>query len=146
MLVTDTWWLQRAVAHPDFDLQVKMLALPAVEEPAVHLIGEGLGIVNGSSHEEQCLDFVRMVCQSESQAKLLKIGGLPSGPHCGQIDQNDTVQGALAANISRARSLPAQSRQRIFDALQWALYLSLSGRLDVAGALESAEAAIVNRQ
>jgi len=144
MLVTDTWWLQRAVAHPNIDLQMQMLALPAAEEPVMHLIGEGLGIVNGSGHEEQCLDFVRIVCQSESQAKLLKLGGLPSGPHCGEIDQNDTIWGALATNISRSRSLPAQSRPRIFDALQWALYLSLSGRLDAAGALESAEAAMVS--
>ena len=144
MLVTDTWWLQRIVRYPGFNLEVQMLALPAVEEPAVHLIGEGLGIVNGSSHEEQCLEFVRMVCQSESQAKLLKLGGLPSGPHCGEIDQNDTMWGALATNISQSRSLPAQSRQRIFDALQWALYLSLSGRQDAAGALESAEAAMVS--
>ncbi len=144
MLVTDTWWLQRAAGHPDFDLEIQMLALPAVEEPAVHLIGEGLGIVNGSSYEEQCLEFARMVCQPESQAKLLQLGGLPSGLHCGEIDQNDTIWGALAANISQSRSLPAQSRQRIFDALQWALYLSLSGRLDAAGALESAEAAMVS--
>ena len=144
MLVTDTWWLQRIVRHTGFDLQVQMLALPAAEEPVVHLIGEGLGIVNGSSYEAQCLEFVRMVCQSESQAKLLKLGGLPSGRHCGEIEQNDAIWGALATNISQSRSLPAQSRQRIFDALQWALYLSLSGRLDAAGALESAEAAMAS--
>jgi len=142
MLVTDTWWLQRIVRHPGFDLQAQMLALPAADEPVVHLIGEGLAIVNGSSHEAQCLEFVRMVCQSESQAKLLGLGGLPSGPNCGEIQQNDTIWGALATSISQ--SLPAQSRQRIFDALQWALYLSLSGRQDAAGALESAEAAMVS--
>ncbi len=146
MLVTDTWWLQQVVQHKELDLQVQMLALPAAEEPVVHLIGEGLGIVNGSGHEEQCLDFVRMVCQPESQTKLLQLGGLPSGPHCGQIDQNDTIRGALATNIGQSRSLPAQSRQRIFDALQWALYLSLSGRLDAAGALQSAEQVVLSSQ
>ncbi len=144
MLVTDTWCLQRIAQHPGFDLQVQMLALPAAEEPVVHLIGEGLGIVNGSSHEEQCLEFVRMVCQSENQTKLLKLGGLPSGPNCGEVSQADPIWGALATNISQSRSLPAQSRQRIFDALQWALYLSLSGRQDAAGALESAEAAMAS--
>jgi len=142
MLVTDTWWLQQAVRRQDLDLEVQMLALPAAEEPVVHLIGEGLGIVNGSGHEEQCREFVRMVCQSENQAKLLKIGGLPSGPHCGEIDQNDMIWGELATNIGQSRSLPAQSRQRIFDALQWALYLSLSGRQDAVSALESAEAVV----
>ena len=146
MLVTDTWWLQRIARHPDFDLQIQMLALPAAEEPVVHLIGDGLGIVNGSSYEAQCLEFIRMVCRPESQAKLLKLGGLPSGPHCGEVDQNDTMWGALATNISQSRSLPAQSRQRIFDALQWALYLSLSGRQDAAGALESAETALSSSQ
>ena len=146
MLVTDTWWLQHAIQRKDLDLQVQMLALPAAEKPVVHLIGEGLGIINGSSHEKQCLDFVRMVCQSESQAKLLKLGGLPSGPQCGEVSQTDPVWGALATNVSQSHSLPAQSRQRIFDALQWALYLSLSGRLDAAGALQSAEQVVLSSQ
>ncbi len=142
MLVTDTWWLQHIVTQPDFDLPVQMIALPAAEESVTHLIGEGLGIVNGSSHQEQCLEFVRMVCQPESQAELLKLGGLPSGPHCGEVSRADPIWGALAATVSQSQSLLAQSRQRIFDALRWALYLSLSGRQDVTSALESAEAAL----
>ncbi len=143
MLVTDIWWLQQVAARPDSDLQIQMLVLPAAEESVAHLIGEGLGIINGSSHEAQCLEFVRMVCQPESQTKLLELGGLPSGPHCGEIDQNDVIRAALAANISQIRSLSAQSRQRVFDVLQWALYLSLSGRQEPADALYSAQNVLV---
>jgi len=146
MLVTDTWWLQQVARRLGTDLEMRMLGLPAAEESVVRLMGEGLGIVNGSSHEAQCLEFVRMVCRPESQTKLLELGGLPSGPHCGEVNQNDTIWGALATNVSNSRSLPAQTRQRIFDALQGALYLSLSGRQDAAGALESAEAALSSSQ
>jgi len=146
MLVTDTWWLQQATRRQDTDLEMRMLGLPVKEEPVTHLIEEGLGIVNGSSHEAQCLEFVCMVCQPENQTKLLELEGLPSGPYCGEVDQNDVIRAAIAANISQSRSLPAQSRQRIFDALQWALYLSLSGRQDAVSALESAEAALASSQ
>ncbi len=143
MLVTDTWWLQRITGQPNFDLEMRMLGLPAQDQPLAHLIGEGLGIVNGSSHEEQCVEFVRMVCQTESQAKLLQLGGVPSGPRCGEVNETDPIWGALVNTVSQSRSLPAQSRQRIFDALQWALYLSLSGRQEPADALYSAQNILV---
>ena len=144
MLVTDSWWVERIRGEKPGQLQMKLLPLPAQDKPVGHLIGEGLAIVNGSDHERQCLEFVRMFCQPESQAKLLELGGLPSGPNCGQVNDQDSICAALAASTDHSRSLPAYGRPKLLDALQWAVYLSLSGRQEPSEALATAEKALVD--
>jgi len=146
MLVTDTWWLQQVAGQQDLNLKMQMLNLPAQEQSVAHLMGEGLAIINGSSYEAQCLEFVRMICQPDSQAKLLELGGLPSGPECGKTDEQQCLYAALAKNIGAARQLPGLDRVRILNALQLGVYLSLSGRGTASAALEEAEHLVASSQ
>ncbi len=139
MLVTDSWWAQEVASDPELDLAVQMVALPRQSQPVAHLIAEGLAVLQNSAYEKQCVEFVRMVCETQSQAQLLKLGGLPTGPDLADACRADPLRASLTATLDHVRSIPVQDREKVLEALRVAIYLSLSGRMAPAEALQQAE-------
>ena len=138
MLVTDSWWAQQVAGAHEFDLDVQVVSLPSQSQPIAHLIGEGLAILRDSAHEQQCVEFVRMVCDIQSQAHLLELGGLPPSPELLGLCR-DPLRGPLTATLDHIRSIPVHSRDKALEALRLAVYLSLSGRMAPAEALQHAQ-------
>ncbi len=139
MLLTDSWWVQQVTQDQEFDWQVQMLGLPRQSQPTAHLIGEGLAIFRDTPHERECLEFARMIAQQQCQAQLLNLGGLPTGPGLVAACRDDPLRAALALSLDQARDVPTADREKVYSALSLAVYLSLSGRMAPAEAVQHAQ-------
>ena len=139
MIVTDTWVAQY-LAQSVADLEFRLCPLPGQKPPVGHLLGEGLVIFRNTRHRRACVEFARMICQDDSQERLLALGSIPTTRSLAAQYRSDPLIGPLIPGLDQAHTIKASCHQPLQEILEVALYLALSGRATPAAALQPVSA------
>lgn len=141
MLVTDTWAARSWQGAPDLP-EYQVLPLPAGTQPVAHLLGDGLAVFGQSAKRDLAVEFAQMVLLAQAQRKLMEWGGLPVHQDLRADTAKDPLLGGVLATVPEARIVPPFQPPALAKALDYALYLALSGRATPAAALAAADAAL----
>lgn len=138
MVVTDTWAVRTYKSMsgmPTF----QALPLPGGRQPLGHLLGDGLAVFAKGPRRSLAVQYAQMVLMPQAQRKLVEWGGLPVQQELLAEASKDPLLAALVPTVPEARFIPPAQPPELSDALDYALYLALSGRATPAQALVAAQ-------
>jgi ABC-type glycerol-3-phosphate transport system substrate-binding protein len=138
MVVTDTWVARSWKGVPGMPAY-QVLPLPGGKQPLGHLLGDGLAVFAKSKDRELALQFAQMVLLPQAQRKLVEWGGLPVQQDLLAEAGKDPLLAALLPTVPQAHLIPPTQPAELSEALDYALYLALSGRATPEQALAAAQ-------
>jgi len=140
MLVADTWIARGWQGREDMPAY-QVLPLPAQAQAVGHLMGDGLAILNSSERRDLAVEFVRLLLSRPAQEKLIDWGGLPVHQELLPGAGNDPLIAALLPTLPQAHILAGSQTPQVMPALEYAIYLAVTGRLSPALALQATQEA-----
>ncbi len=138
MVVTDTWAVRTYKSMPGMP-SFQALPLPGGRQPLGHLLGDGLAVFAKGPRRSLAVQYAQMVLMPQAQRKLVEWGGLPV--HQELLDEagKDPLLAALVPTVPQAWIIPPAQPPELSSALDYALYLALSGRATPEQALAAAQ-------
>ena len=141
MVITDTWAARSWQGAPDMP-EFQVLPLPGGAQPVGHLLGDGLAVFSKSPERDLAVQFAQMVLLPQAQRKLVEWGGLQVHQDLLAEADKDPLLSAVLPTVPQARIIPPFQPPALNKALDYALYLVLSGRATPAVALAAAQSAL----
>lgn len=140
MLVADTWvargWQGRE-GMPEY----QVLPLPAQAQAVGHLMGDGLAILNTTEQRQLAIDFAQLLLSRSAQEKLVDWGGIPVHQALLPGAGHNPLIAPLLPTLAQAHILAGRQTPQVLAALEYAIYLAVTGRLSPAEALHTAQGA-----
>jgi len=138
MLVTDTW-VARSWRGVQGIPAYQVLPLPGSKQPMGRLLGDGLAVFARSPKRDLASKFAQMVLTAQAQQRLTEWGGLPVHQDLIEKAVSDPLLGPLMPTLAGATILFPHQPPALSKALDYALYLAVSGRATPAAALAAAQ-------
>ncbi|NLO72993.1 MAG: extracellular solute-binding protein [candidate division WS1 bacterium] len=138
LLVSDTWvaqaW-QKIEGAPEY----RALPLPGGEQPVADVLGDGLAVFARSQHQAAAVRFAHWVMSGLAQKNLMAWGGLAVHQDLLAEAREDPVIGAVIPTMAKAQGGAANAPPAALRALDYAIYLAVSGKQPPAEALALAQ-------
>ena len=138
LLVSDTWAAKAGQKVKDAPKYVA-LPLPGSKAPVADLLGDGLAVCATSKYQADALEFAKFLLSAEAQKGLVAWGGLPVHQDLQAEARQDPVIGGLMAGLEKAQGGGANAPPAALQALDYAIYLAVSGKQTPAQALHRAQ-------
>jgi ABC-type glycerol-3-phosphate transport system substrate-binding protein len=128
LMVSDTWVARSWKSIPKAPAY-RALPLPSGGgQPVADLMGDGLAIFTRAREKELALAFAQMLLTSTAQKKLVEWGGLPVHEDLIAAAKDDPLLGPVLPTLRGAQGGAANVPPNALRALEYAMYLALSGR------------------
>ncbi|HEY3396596.1 MAG TPA: extracellular solute-binding protein [Armatimonadota bacterium] len=137
MVFSDTWaarGLKGATGVPAY----QVLPLPRGASEAQHIMGDGLAVMAKGKSVALATEFAQFILTASAQEKLVAWGGLPVQQDLVKKSA-DPLLTTLLPTLTTARLSPPGQPVALANALDYAIYLAVSGRSAPAEALAAAE-------
>lgn len=141
MMVSDTWVARSWKSIPQAPAY-RVLPLPGGGEPVADLLGDGLAVFATARERDLAVAFAQMLLTSTAQKKLVEWGGLPVHEDLIAAAKEDPLLGPILPTLRAARGGGANTPPTTLRALEYAIYLAVSGRQTPAEALNAAQKAL----